>query len=121
MVLIDIEPGAVIDEGSLLSAISRAKASIYTLWLHSLDAILVLGGGVPVSPNEPPVYVQRRCDVVAELLNKMKEEKQARQPPKIICLSAGTAHLPQYILPQDGLRECQSSRKCPRLIFLIEV
>jgi len=121
MALVDIKPGAVIDEDSLLLALSRDDASIYTSWLQSLDAILVLGGGVPLSPNEPPVYVQRRCDVVAKLLNEMREEKQATQLPKIICLSAGTAHMPQYILPHNGLRECQLSRKCRRLIFLIEV
>lgn len=52
----------------------------------SLDAILVLGGGVPTSLYEPPLYVQERCDQAASI-------SQNRIP--ILCLSAGTAHLPQ--------------------------
>jgi len=100
-----IQPGDIIHEDSLLSALSQNEASIYSSWLTSLDAILVLGGGVPRSPKEPPIYVQRRCDVVAKLFSAIKKEKSGKSLPNIICLSAGTAHLPQYILPSGGLRE----------------
>jgi hypothetical protein len=100
-----IRPGDIIDEDSLLSALSKSNSSEYTSWLNSLDVILVLGGGVPLAPLEPPVYVQRRCDVVAELLGMLGKSDNKAALPNVLCLSAGTAHLPQYILPVDGLRE----------------
>ena len=95
------QPGEIIDEVSLLSALSKSNSPLFP-WLQNLDAILILGGGVPLSPKEPPVYVQRRCDVVAELSHMLAEKGGGR--PSILCLSAGTAHLSQYILP-SGLRK----------------
>ena len=100
-----IQPGDIIEEESLLESLSKSNATQYISWIKSLDAILVLGGGVPLSVKEPPEYVQRRCDVVAELFGVVKREGDSDVVPNIICLSAGTAHLPQYILPSDGLRE----------------
>jgi hypothetical protein len=97
------QQGSIIDEDDLF----KDPAS-YTSFLDSLDAILLLGGGVPLSPNEPPVYVQRRCDVVAQLLNMVKESVNQHMHdvvmklPSVVCLSAGTAHLPQFIT-LDGL------------------
>lgn len=99
-----IQPGDIIEEVRLLEALSKPNATQYISWLKSLDAILVLGGGVPLSAKEPPEYVQRRCDVVAEIFDVVKKEGDRNVVPNIICLSAGTAHLPQYILPGDGLR-----------------
>lgn len=70
----------------------------------SLDSILVLGGGVPSSAETPPLYVQRRCDDAAAV-----RERRQRHPTTeggndnihaslpILCLSAGTAHLPQLL------------------------
>lgn len=98
-----IQQGDITDEETLLSALSGQNASC--TWIQSLDAILILGGGVPLAPKEPPVYVQRRCDVVAEIMNALKKEGMEKSLPRVLCLSAGTAHLPQYILPNDGLRE----------------
>jgi hypothetical protein len=77
--------------------------------LARFDAILVLGGGVPQSLEEPPAYVQRRCDDAASVVErrkiiqptKNKKRKTAASLP-ILCLSAGTAHLPQ-LMSADGL------------------
>jgi uncharacterized SAM-binding protein YcdF (DUF218 family) len=77
--------------------------------LARFDAILVLGGGVPQSLEEPPAYVQRRCDDAASVVEsrkiiqptKYKKQKTATTLP-ILCLSAGTAHLPQ-LMSADGL------------------
>jgi hypothetical protein len=59
-----------------------------------VDAILILGGGVPSALDEPPVYVQQRCDDAAAVIAKIG-------PTPILCLSAGTAHLPQ-LMSADG-------------------
>jgi uncharacterized SAM-binding protein YcdF (DUF218 family) len=77
--------------------------------LAKFDAILVLGGGVPQSLEEPRAYVQRRCDDAASVvqnqkmmqLTKRKKGTDAASLP-ILCLSAGTAHLPQ-LMAADGL------------------
>jgi len=55
------------------------------------DAIVVLGGGVPLSPNDPPLYVQERCRFAAQV------HESSLNKPKILTLSAGTAHLPQLL------------------------
>jgi uncharacterized SAM-binding protein YcdF (DUF218 family) len=82
--------------------------------LARFDAILILGGGVPQSLEEPPTYVQRRCDDAASVVERRKiiqptkhKNKQKRKPAAsslpILCLSAGTAHLPQLMSAADGL------------------
>eukprot|EP00934_Nitzschia_sp_Nitz4_P002836 Nitzschia sp. Nitz4//scaffold137_size62074//47177//48067//NITZ4_006425-RA/size62074-processed-gene-0.95-mRNA-1//-1//CDS//3329535730//2826//frame0 len=63
--------------------------------LNQLDAIFVLGGGVPDDLDHPPIYVQRRADDAASLLT----QSPSKQPPAILCLSAGTAHVPQLLSP----------------------
>ena len=77
---------------------------IYTntkdLVTHDFDAILVLGGGVPSSLYEPPIYVQKRCDDASII-------RGSREIP-ILTLSAGTAHLPQ-LLTEDGLPMWEST------------
>ena len=90
-----IPTGTIIEEDELFTNIDE-YASL------ELDAILVLGGGVPSSPTEPPTYVQRRCDSVAKLMHAI-QEKSSSIIPSVICLSAGTAHLPQFITPHNGL------------------
>lgn len=73
-----------------------------------LDVILVLGGGVPQSLEEPPIYVQQRCDDAAAIVQQRQQQQQHRLLPSrqgllpILCLSAGTAHLPQLLAP-NGL------------------
>lgn len=70
---------------------------------RSLDAIFVLGGGVPSSLIDPPEYVKIRCDAAANIIiTASKEVKDETEIPVIVCLSAGTAHLPQ-LMSGDGL------------------
>lgn len=92
--------------------------------LVQFDAILVLGGGRPHTIDEPPVYVQRRCDDAAVLVTRhqalMKQQQQQQQHGAaksktkststlpILCLSAGTAHVPQ-LLSADGLPVYEST------------
>ena len=66
---------------------------------------------MPLSPTEPPLYVQRRCDVVAQIMNR-----SMHQHPSVICLSAGTAHLPQYITSHDGLPLWESTASAAYLM-----
>lgn len=102
-----IQPGTIIEEDDLLANADTPK---YRSWLQSIDAILLLGGGVPISPSEPPIYVQRRCDVVAQIMDKM------HQLPSVVCLSAGTAHLAQYITPHNGLPLWESTASAAYLM-----
>jgi hypothetical protein len=61
------------------------------------DAIFVLGGGVPLSLYEPPLYVQQRCDDAAAIRHAAAS---SNKDIPILTLSAGTAHLPQLLTPQ---------------------
>lgn len=89
--------------------------------LLKFDAVLVLGGGVPNSIDHPPVYVERRADDAASVARRFETFSKGKRkvseqendehrslvsnkssPLPIICLSAGTAHLPQ-LLSSDGL------------------
>ncbi len=77
--------------------------------LKNLDAILVLGGGAPESLEVPPMYVQRRADDAAKVVQQHKKLERKGKTKltldthlPILCLSAGTAHLPQVLSP-DGL------------------
>eukprot|EP00532_Pseudo-nitzschia_australis_P016956 CAMPEP_0168249790 /NCGR_PEP_ID=MMETSP0141_2-20121125/2193_1 /TAXON_ID=44445 /ORGANISM="Pseudo-nitzschia australis, Strain 10249 10 AB" /LENGTH=348 /DNA_ID=CAMNT_0008185815 /DNA_START=118 /DNA_END=1160 /DNA_ORIENTATION=+ len=85
--------------------------------IHSFDAILVLGGGKPKSIDQLPIYVERRCDDAVEVVRRLfdsnriktntneqqqKQHDQKEQILPILCLSAGTAHMPQ-LLSADGL------------------
>ena len=60
--------------------------------LRKLDVVFVLGGGAPASLDHPPPYVQRRCDDAAALVER-------RHSLPVLCLSAGTAHVPQLLTP----------------------
>ena len=55
------------------------------------DAILVLGGGVPPAPRKQLPFVAARCQAAAAIW------RAAATKPKILCLSAGTAHCPQLL------------------------
>eukprot|EP01084_Bolivina_argentea_P300110 517389_1 len=59
-----------------------------------LDAIIVCGGGRPSTPSSPPLYVQSRCDISVLLYNHSKQHFGKKNLPKILCVSAGTAHTP---------------------------
>ena len=55
------------------------------------DVILVLGGGAPPAPDAQLPFVAARCKAAAALW------KAAAKKPKILTLSAGTAHVPQLL------------------------
>lgn len=81
--------------------------------LQKLDAIFILGGGVPLKFDEPPDYVQQRCDIAAELYiylqkHALQDTTKKRVLPKILTLSAGTAHMPQ-LLSADNSPICEST------------
>lgn len=80
--------------------------------LKSLNAIFVLGGGVPDSIDHPPEYVERRCDDAAAIVKRSNGRstwnRSGDNPLPILCLSAGTAHLPQ-LLSTDGLPVWEST------------
>jgi len=79
--------------------------------VQSLDAIFVLGGGVPLKFNSPPTYVKGRCDAAAQLYIRcaqLAKGGKGDQTPAILTLSAGTAHMPQ-LLSSDGLPVWEST------------
>ena len=70
--------------------------------IQKLDAVIVLGGGSPSSFDVPPLYVQKRADDAAKIFHKSQQiSSGARESLPILCLSAGTAHMPQAMSP-DG-------------------
>ncbi len=87
----------------------------------TFDAILVLGGGVPEDIRTPPIYTQERCKVASEVYKALSlpsgsvSSPSSRPPPKILTLSAGTAHLPQA-LSTDGLPIWESTASAAYLI-----
>lgn len=93
---------------------------IPTSLIKKIDAVVILGGGRPISLEEPPKYVQQRCDDAAsvvrknEALNSHKRREGHEQLP-VLCLSAGTAHLPQLLAP-DGLPIWESTSTAAYLI-----
>lgn len=81
----------------------RSSESISDAMLANLDAVLVLGGGRPHNLTAPPDYVRERCDAAAMLRKRHAALKYtSRSSLPILCLSAGTAHLPQ-LMAADGL------------------
>ncbi|KAL7431089.1 hypothetical protein ACHAXM_002520 [Skeletonema potamos] len=104
----EVFTGTIIEEDELFSNLDDYVSL-------KLDAILVLGGGVPSSPKDPPTYVKRRCDVVAALMNAF-QERNNWSIPSVLCLSAGTAHLPQYITPHNGLPLWESTASAAYLM-----
>lgn len=78
--------------------------------LLQMDAVMILGGGKPTSLDQPPVYVQRRCDDAAAVVFRHKQLSLAAEASMrrkellpVLCLSAGTAHLPQLMSEAQGL------------------
>jgi len=102
-----------INGGEMFQAFDKSKDHkiLPTSIVESLDAIFVLGGGVPTTLHEPPIYVQRRCDVAAAIVQQWQaQQQQDKSTPllPILTLSAGTAHLPQFMGP-DGLPVWEST------------
>lgn len=80
--------------------------------LDTFDAIIVLGGGVPDTPNSPPSYVKKRCDYASRVYHNGGRNSKR---PNLLALSAGTAHLPQLI-SRDGLPVWESTATASYLI-----
>jgi uncharacterized SAM-binding protein YcdF (DUF218 family) len=72
--------------------------------IQNLDAVIIAGGGAPSSLDVPPLYVQKRADDAAKIVHKFQQISLGggRKSLPILCLSAGTAHVPQLLSP-DGL------------------
>lgn len=84
---------------------------------EKLDTVIVLGGGVPETVSDPPVYTKARCKAAAQVY---KSVHNTNQRLKILALSAGTAHLPQLI-SSDGLPVWESTASASYLMNELEV
>ncbi|KAL7559295.1 hypothetical protein ACA910_001378 [Epithemia clementina (nom. ined.)] len=88
--------------------------------IFELDAVIVLGGGASKSVESPPIYTQERCDNAAQVVKKRREVEafpksgfnkgvnNGSTDLPVLCLSAGTAHVPQ-LLAKDGLPVWEST------------
>ena len=101
--------GAKMSRGSQSNALDtlsnnffRDPSEIPAARLKSFDAVLILGGGRPTELDVPPLYVRRRCDDAAAVVLRHKELLKTESLLPILCLSAGTAHLPQ-LMASSGL------------------
>ena len=84
--------------------IFHSPSEIPSHLLGQFDAVLVLGGGAPTSLEKPPLYVRRRCDDAAQVVKAFRVQKSSsssssRKELPVLCLSAGTAHMPQLLSP----------------------
>ena len=77
----------------------------------SFDVIVVLGGGAPRTVDLPPSYVLTRCKAAAQVYHQASPSNK----PKILTLSAGTAHVPQ-LLSSDGLPVWESTASASYLM-----
>jgi Uncharacterized conserved protein len=77
----------------------------------NLDTIVVLGGGVPETVSDPPVYTKARCKAAAQVYKSVNTNERL----KILALSAGTAHVPQLI-SFDGLPVWESTASASYLM-----
>jgi hypothetical protein len=106
--------------------------------VESLDAVLVLGGGRPSRHDQPPVYVQNRCDDAAHIVMKKRQLVRMKKQPQdggtkdampnidikddddedlpVLCLSAGTAHVPQLVSSVSGLPVWESTASSAYLL-----
>lgn len=97
-----MELGAAAD--ALCRSIREQRAPLF-------DAIVVLGGGVPLGPREQLPFVANRCDAAAAVRAAHPEGKH----PVILCLSAGTACTAQ-LLSASGLPVYESTASAARLL-----
>lgn len=86
--------------------------------IQKLDLIIVLGGGVPLDVDNPPIYTKHRCSSAADIYHRSKEIKDAAV--KVLAISAGTAHMPQLI-SNDGLPVWESTSSASYLMKELNV
>lgn len=87
--------------------------------LQDVEVILVLGGGVPLSKDLPPPWVQTRCLKASEIYSSILT-KCHRQPPKILTLSGGSANLP-ILIDEDGFPIFESTAAARYLISTLQI
>lgn len=106
-----------------MNSLYKEPSEIPSAVKNDLDAIIVLGGGVPESVNDPPIYTKARCQAAAQVYQSLAIHGNGtnnRKPPKILALSAGTAHLPQ-LLSADGLPIWESTASASYLMNELQV
>ncbi len=94
------------------------------------DAIVVLGGGSQRGPlcEDLPLWVRRRLELAAFLFKKASSSRDgddsgpvaaaaalSRSPPRLILLSAGTPHRPNWIDPASGFPVLESTSQAEYL------
>ena len=80
-----------------------------------MSTILILGGGPPTTPESPPTFVIPRIEKAASLYHSSSKK------PKLVCLSAGTAHLPPLMCPSPSGPPIYESTSCSSLLTTLDV
>lgn len=83
--------------------------SLVSQGVLEFDAIIVLGGGPPITERLPMPFVEARCDAARRLFEASSAQ------PKVLCVSAGTAHARQ-VIRDDGLPVWESTAAAAYLI-----
>jgi hypothetical protein len=97
----------VVDSWVLQSREQRSSKRFFTdpdelspSLIQEFDAVFVLGGGAPSALEEPPLYVQKRADDAAKIVRRYQQSSGGGLASlSVLCLSAGTAHVPQLLSP----------------------
>jgi hypothetical protein len=123
-----VEPPPAPSSSKATGGVFASPQDVPDSLVRRLDAVLVLGGGRPARPDDPPPYVKRRCDDAVCVVRRRKELVQQQQqisrlnrssPSRrlpVLCLSAGTAHVPQLINPATGLPVWESTASAAYLL-----
>eukprot|EP00510_Aplanochytrium_minuta_P006148 CAMPEP_0184016600 /NCGR_PEP_ID=MMETSP0954-20121128/7021_1 /TAXON_ID=627963 /ORGANISM="Aplanochytrium sp, Strain PBS07" /LENGTH=293 /DNA_ID=CAMNT_0026297643 /DNA_START=249 /DNA_END=1130 /DNA_ORIENTATION=- len=82
---------------------------------REFDAILILGGGVPMTENLPPPWVQTRADIAGRVYNCIKGRGGETSDLSFVTLSGGSAHAKQ-LLKENGLPVWESGATARYLI-----
>lgn len=94
--------------GNRVLDVESAVALVSQGTLH-FDAVVVLGGGPPVSERRPLQFVEIRCDAAKRIF------EVSELAPKVLCVSAGTAHSRQ-LMRDDGLPVWESTAAAAYLL-----
>jgi len=123
--------------GSGIGNTRSDQLSVSAEFAASLDVILVLGGGRPLTSDLPPSYVIDRCRSAANMFHLASSSSstspqspqqqqgsssspQSSSPPAILTLSAGTAHVSQ-LNDVTGLPIWESTASADYLIKTLNI